>query len=1072
MAPLRKIVFIFILALIPFASLFSQQSILPVFKQITHPFMPSITSEYFFFSEDGLLWFSTAQGLTSFDGSEVTYYSSLQQANSFALNKIWAIAEDKNHNFYIGTGIGLFYYDRKARSFIGLPYTFRDNNQTPNIGFVSLYCNTDGLVYGGTGSNGFFIYDPFHKKMDHYNLDASKPDSWLDLRLNTIRSFSAHATDSNKLWIGSYHGIYLFDKKKKTFEQRFEITNPRRYFLSDTGNIPVHYDIQKMDVANDSIIWFNSWTAGFGKYNTNTGKVKLFLQDTRLKTPERSIGFIIPKFARLSPGKYLIGIYDYKTALFDSQTEDVKYFTVTNNNDNEEQTRFVANDRQGNIWLLQRGLLYIAVPDHTQLQTVKIPSHDTIGSPQLRGIYFDKKSNLFYGSFFHGLGVHVFDTNFHLVKIIPVPIINNFYTYNTGIANKITKDSSGRLWTAGVENYVLSPGGKQFLPVEKKFSSLSWMKTKAEFRDVVTTKDGDLLYKNNSGVIYYIRHQTLHTDTIKPPDMKSEGVEIQASAQWHDAKRNFIYLIKNNGIARYNLNNNQTTIIPHQSLFSNLPPHSGDCTSALDEDGHIWFMIPQYGIRIINPETLNCEDSIPYGTRGLVRGDYNGITGAEKPFILLRSQNGIVVYDYLKQRSYLFNRENGLSTPDNKSLLYSNGYMLIAENGSFEYFKLSNLKKYLPAGQAGSFTLKPRLTTIYAGASLAYLNSGNDSASVTRLRHYQNSISLSFSALEFIFPERIEYAYQLTPLDNDWHYTNYFNRKITFTKLAPGNYVFRLKAQMQGGSWDAGTVEYSIIITPAWWQTAWFKLFCVLAAVVLLIYFIQRRIQFIRETEQQKIKHEKELMELEARALRSQMNPHFIFNSMNSIKSLINKNENDTAAGYLTTFSKLIRTLFQNSDKREVSLHEELETCKLYTQLERMRFGDKVEFIFNVDESIDLKDIKVPALILQPFIENAIWHGLVPKETGGKVIVSVKENNGSVECIIDDDGIGRELSKQYKTQYESTHESKGIGLTQSRLELDKLLNEREDTINITDKKDEHGNAEGTKVVITFKENEK
>ncbi|MGZ5220571.1 MAG: sensor histidine kinase, partial [Chitinophagaceae bacterium] len=203
---------------------------------------------------------------------------------------------------------------------------------------------------------------------------------------------------------------------------------------------------------------------------------------------------------------------------------------------------------------------------------------------------------------------------------------------------------------------------------------------------------------------------------------------------------------------------------------------------------------------------------------------------------------------------------------------------------------------------------------------------------------------------------------------------------------------------------------------------------------------------------------------------RAQMNPHFIFNSLNSIKSLINKNENDKAADYLTTFSKLIRTLFQNSDKREVSLHDELETCKLYTQIEKMRFGDKLDFVFEVDKAIDLKDIKVPALILQPFIENAIWHGLVPQESGGKVVFSVKEKNEAVVCTIDDDGIGRELSKQYKAQYEATHQSKGIGLTQSRLELDKLLNDREDTIEIIDKQNEDGTPGGTTIIITFKEN--
>lgn len=236
------------------------------------------------------------------------------------------------------------------------------------------------------------------------------------------------------------------------------------------------------------------------------------------------------------------------------------------------------------------------------------------------------------------------------------------------------------------------------------------------------------------------------------------------------------------------------------------------------------------------------------------------------------------------------------------------------------------------------------------------------------------------------------------------------------------------------------------------------------------IYFLVHYIRSVKIAEREKAEMRIRLVESEAQALRAQMNPHFVFNSMNSIKSLIQKNENDNAASYLTTFSKLIRTLFQNSDKREVSLYEELETCKLYTQLEAMRFGNKVEFIFDIDETIDLKDFKVPALILQPFIENAIWHGLIPKENGGMVRIIVRKEKGTVQCIIDDNGIGRKRSKQYKPQYEANYQSKGIGLTQSRLELDKLLNEREESILIVDKENETGQSEGTKIILSFKEN--
>ena len=233
------------------------------------------------------------------------------------------------------------------------------------------------------------------------------------------------------------------------------------------------------------------------------------------------------------------------------------------------------------------------------------------------------------------------------------------------------------------------------------------------------------------------------------------------------------------------------------------------------------------------------------------------------------------------------------------------------------------------------------------------------------------------------------------------------------------------------------------------------------------IYFLVHYIRGIKMVEREKAAMKIQLIESEAAALRAQMNPHFIFNCLNSIKSLINKNENDKSTRYLTIFSKLIRTLFQNSDRREISLYEEIETCKLYSQLEKMRFGEKVEFVFEVDETIDLKDIKVPALIIQPFIENSIWHGLVPRESGGTINVMVKKNGRFIECIIDDDGIGRELSRKFKTQYEASHESKGIGLTRTRLELDKILNNREDKIQIIDKSNRQGEPAGTTVVLSF-----
>jgi len=238
---------------------------------------------------------------------------------------------------------------------------------------------------------------------------------------------------------------------------------------------------------------------------------------------------------------------------------------------------------------------------------------------------------------------------------------------------------------------------------------------------------------------------------------------------------------------------------------------------------------------------------------------------------------------------------------------------------------------------------------------------------------------------------------------------------------------------------------------------------------MIVFVVIKWRVKAVRKQERIKAKYEKETLELEAKALRAQMNPHFIFNCMNSIKALIQQKEEDRAVNYLTTFSKLLRTILHNCDKREITLFDELETCRLYTQLEEMRFGKKLCYSFQVEEGFDLKSIMVPALIMQPFIENAIWHGIMPVEEGGKLSIVVEKKNNVIYCIIDDNGIGREMSRQNKFKGESTHQSKGVHLTQARLDLDNLINERKASVEIIDKKDEHDKATGTTVILAFKE---
>ena len=180
--------------------------------------------------------------------------------------------------------------------------------------------------------------------------------------------------------------------------------------------------------------------------------------------------------------------------------------------------------------------------------------------------------------------------------------------------------------------------------------------------------------------------------------------------------------------------------------------------------------------------------------------------------------------------------------------------------------------------------------------------------------------------------------------------------------------------------------------------------------------------------------YEKQINELKLTSLLSQMNPHFIFNALNSIKLYIINNEPKIAAHYLNKFSKLIRRILEASTTREITLQEELETMDLYMTIENIRFSNEIDFNINVNENVSLKTIKVPPLILQPFLENSLWHGLSSKKNDKKIEINIYKNSSKhIEIEIEDNGIGREASTKIKSEKSINRKSIGISLTKERL---------------------------------------
>ncbi|MEI7583014.1 histidine kinase [Runella sp.] len=222
--------------------------------------------------------------------------------------------------------------------------------------------------------------------------------------------------------------------------------------------------------------------------------------------------------------------------------------------------------------------------------------------------------------------------------------------------------------------------------------------------------------------------------------------------------------------------------------------------------------------------------------------------------------------------------------------------------------------------------------------------------------------------------------------------------------------------------------------------------------------------QHIRQLESN---FEQKIAETEMTALRAQMNPHFIFNCLNSIKLYTLENDVFTASEYLTKFSRLIRLVLENSRSEKVTLENELETLELDIAMEVMRFKNKVKYHITIDETIDYQYIEIPPLLLQPYVENAIWHGLMHKEEGGTVTITVETQNNAtlLRVIITDDGVGRAASNELKSKSATKNKSFGLKMTSERIELINQLYKSKTQVQIDDLVNAEGHAAGTRVIV-------
>jgi len=398
-----------------------------------------------------------------------------------------------------------------------------------------------------------------------------------------------------------------------------------------------------------------------------------------------------------------------------------------------------------------------------------------------------------------------------------------------------------------------------------------------------------------------------------------------------------------------------------------------------------------------------------------------------------------------------YSMEDGLISNEVNQVVRGGEYLWAATSQGIAYFHIRN---------SSSNTTPP---PIYL-TEVTVNREKKDFRVPLRLTYDQNFIGLQYIGLAYKRSSELRYKYRLLGLDTSWNYTT--NTAIQYTTLPYGDYTFQVYAINNDGMGSTAPASVRFHIAKPLWLEHWFIALVALTLLTGLYLLYKQRIRVLRNRLIKTAEINRRISEIELKALRAQMNPHFIFNCIASIQNFILKNDSDSANKYLSKFSKLIRQVLTNSTQEYISMEVEIRTLELYIELERMRFQSKFNYQIIIDKELEVQDVFMPPLIIQPYVENAIWHGLMHLQNrAGMLVFKIEKEGEFLKCTIEDNGIGRKKSVEIKAQANPRHRSVGLSITRERLENINAIYQSNLTVEFKDKIGKKGEAEGTIVEL-------
>ena len=687
-------------------------------------------------------------------------------------------------------------------------------------------------------------------------------------------------------------------------------------------------------------------------------------------------------------------------------------------------------DNENNLWFATERNLFRLISK--AFSTLRIPDEII---KNIWALAEDRSSHLWFGSLYGNL--LEFDGKDYMLR-------NNYRSYfsnETGFFKGSRKMSDGNIYFSTNQG-VLIYNGKSFSRIK---GIVDYTQVCYIYEDTV---DKSVFLGTNRGLFQILEDTTIIYPEFIDSDLGVvEGmVRTGKGKYWLSGHKGLVFL------------DNKKLAVVNDSIL----PHADTYTIDMDAYGGLW-ITSEEGLYFKGKSVQNFVHGLPEN----INTPANTLLMMDRSQLLVGRTTDICIINldryYAKAPDYyrIYDRSDGFSGNDcldNGIIKDSNGRFLILTSGGVdmldpEYLKVNTQppKLYI----TGIETATDNLTWEMVNDPSIFYNQSID----LRLNRIQNTIRISYTGISTTNPEKVTYQYRLLGYEEKWS-AQTVGRNVVYDKLSPGYYTFQVKSYNADGVGNKDPLSFRFRIIPAIWQTIFFKLLILLVIIGLTVFltlFIMKERQKIK-TEHSRL--QSELSQLHMGSVLKQFDPHFTFNVLSSVGSLIIKGEKEVAYDYLLKLSGLLRSVVSDGSAIIKPLSEELDFVARYCEVQKLRFKERFDWSLNVDKNVNLQ-FEIPKFAIQIFVENALKHGIEPRIKGGRVDINIMNNGSGLEIKIVDNGIGRPASGKG----DSTGTGYGIKTMSGIFEQMNIENKKRAKLELTDLYDRDNKSAGTEVKI-------